>query len=237
MQLWALTEHAVAAADATSTWTTAAARCDARARRFLCAGALLDALRPASALEAIGARADDRAAGDATAARPSSAPAIISASAAAAAAAAASGEGAAGDARGAIASDVAAAAAFSALLSSTQRSLVEHVAPARGGELEWPRARALRLPFWVRDAQLLRRVAEDMARARYRRTKDIFEAFPLYACAGARGNTRVSARVCGKLGYVRRMRVYRGVFGYERYTRTRARAFARTRACVRARAY
>ena len=78
---------------------------------------------------------------------------------------------------------IAAAGGLAALTSSTQTALVDRCRPANG-QLDWDAARSLRIPFWIRSNDHLRKMSEEIGKAVFKKTKDIMECALFFIIAG-----------------------------------------------------
>jgi hypothetical protein len=70
---------------------------------------------------------------------------------------------------------VASSAVLSALASCSQGSLLEACRFANE-KLDWARAKELRLPFWIRSDQQLRKISEEIGQRSYQQRRDIMES-------------------------------------------------------------
>lgn len=78
---------------------------------------------------------------------------------------------------------IAAAGGLAALVSSKQKALIEKCRPV-GGQIDWDIARSLRMPFWVRSNEDLRKISEEIGKAVFLKTKDIMECAFFFIIAG-----------------------------------------------------
>lgn len=78
---------------------------------------------------------------------------------------------------------IAAAGGLAALVSGNQNALIERCRPV-GGQFDWDIARSLRMPFWVRSNEDLRKISEEIGKAIFLKTKDIMECAFFFIIAG-----------------------------------------------------
>jgi len=88
---------------------------------------------------------------------------------------------------------IASGACLSALLSNTQIELLSscHVSNMK---MDWPTARAIRLPFWLRDDTQLVSIAEEIGQQTFKSTKEVMECALFYVAMGKNLKLQTMAR-------------------------------------------
>ena len=78
---------------------------------------------------------------------------------------------------------IASAACIAALTSDSQAQLIDICRPLNH-KFSWESARALRLPFWVRSDDQLRKLSEEVGQKEYRETRDIMKSALFFVIVG-----------------------------------------------------
>ena len=78
---------------------------------------------------------------------------------------------------------IASAACIAALTSNYQVQLIESFRP-QNDKFSWENARSLRLPFWVRSDEQLRKITEEIGQKEYRDTRDIMKSALFFVMVG-----------------------------------------------------
>ena len=75
---------------------------------------------------------------------------------------------------------VASAAILSALMSDSQKTLLDRCRSAKGEKFTWETARSTGIPYWLRSSKLLASVADEIAQTVYKSTKSVMDCALYY---------------------------------------------------------